>query len=896
MVSSCEFADVARLPRPSDNLAIAVRRLEAGTVISLDTRSLHLNHTVLEGHRFAVLAISPGEDLRSWELPFGRALSPIAPGDYICNRAMLDALAARRVEVALPTEPNFADLVQPYRFDDRNFRPGTQVAGLPRARSFLGYSRPGGRGAGTRNYLVVLGTSSRTSSFARSLAARCADVRVPGIDGIVALAHTEGGGRDQPNNAECVLRTLAGFIVHPNVGAVLAVDYGAEAISNRALQRYMAQHNYPLTYVPHRFMTINGGFEEQLEAGERQLRLWLGHVQAERRLVSLRHLRLALQCGGSDAFSGISGNPLAAWSAREVIRAGGAANLAETDELIGAEGDVLQNVRDLETARRFLTMVERFKERVAWHGESCEGNPSGGNRFRGLYNIVLKSIGAAMKRHRDVRLDYCIDYGEPMTSGGFYFMDSPGNDLESIAGQVAAGCNAIYFVTGNGSITNFPFVPTIKIVTTTPRFELLSADMDVNAGAYQDGTSMEDLGTALFDLTLDIAGGRSSKGEAAGHSQVQIWRNWSQTDRSQLDQLRAAVAPTGSPVSTAHESSPVRHFEVLSSECGAASDQVGLVLPTSLCSGQIAKLLVDRLNKQRVGFDKGLSRFAALVHTEGCGVTGLGAQALYTRAMVSYLSHPLVRCALLLEHGCEKTHNDFMRNELAARGIDADSFGWASVQSDGGIEKVGTVVEEWFRGTLASRAPATVERATLAALRVGIAASGILPDDVALTLARLTRWLTSAGATVVLPDKGPLLDSQIYVEETFLKGRPSATLAHGATAMGTGCFVMETPTAHWTENLTGLGAAGTEMVLVHVSEHPMQGHPLVPLVQVSATPRIQEIYSDDLDLMLTGPTCKWTQALLDLLVGVGSRCHSVRAMTQENTDFQLTRGSLGVSM
>ena len=144
---------------------------------------------------------------------------------------------------------------------------------------------------------------------------------------------------------------------------------------------------------------------------------------------------------------------------------------------------MLKNLRDAATAQRFLMMVERFKERVAWHGESCEGNPSGGNKFRGLYNIVLKSIGAAMKRHPDVRLDYCIEYGERMRAGGYYFMDSPGNDLESIAGQVAAGCNAIYFVTGNGSITNVPFVPPLTIVTTTPRYDLLAADMDVNAGA-----------------------------------------------------------------------------------------------------------------------------------------------------------------------------------------------------------------------------------------------------------------------------------------------------------------------------------------------------------------------------------------------------------------------------
>ena len=112
--------------------------------------------------------------------------------------------------------------------------------------------------------------------------------------------------------------------------------------------------------------------------------------------------------------------------------------------------------------------------RAERHGASAEGNPSGGNNYRGLYNIALKSLGAARKKDPDVRLDEVLDYAQPMHERGYYFMDSPGNDLESIAGQVASGCNLILFITGNGSITNFPFVPTLKFVTTTGRFELLA--------------------------------------------------------------------------------------------------------------------------------------------------------------------------------------------------------------------------------------------------------------------------------------------------------------------------------------------------------------------------------------------------------------------------------------
>ena len=273
------------------------------------------------------------------------------------------------------------------------------------------------------------------------------------------------------------------------------------------------------------------------------MRGWLAPVNAMTRSTEpASELKIALQCGGSDAFSGISGNPLAAWVAKEIMQYGGSANLAETDELIGAEAYILDRVRDLDTARKFVRFVERFKTWTGWHGQSAAGNPSGGNVYRGLYNIYLKSLGAAAKRHPDVRVDSVIDYGERMREPGYYFMDSPGNDLESIAGQIAAGCNMIFFVTGNGSITNFPFVPTIKIVTTSARYRLMPDEMDVNAGAYLDGTPLEELGRSTLRLTIEVASGRLSVGEKAGHSQVQFWRDWQQTSAVNVDTIRGEHA------------------------------------------------------------------------------------------------------------------------------------------------------------------------------------------------------------------------------------------------------------------------------------------------------------------------------------------------------------------
>lgn len=897
--------EISRTPLPGDNVAIATRRLDAGTRIATDDGEFDLDHTVLEGHRFAIEHIAEGGNLLSWNLPFGVALTAIAPGQYVCNEGMLHALNGRSIDFALPNQPNFADKIEPYQLDEAGFQPGEPDIRYREDRTFLGYHRPGGRGVGTRNTIVLLGTTSRTGGYVRQLAARLSSLSddYPNIDGIVPVAHTEGGSTMNqdgvPNNTELLLRTLAGFMVHPNVGAVLAVDYGLEPITNAMLRDYMLENGYALEDVPHEFLSLSGGFDANLETGEELVRGWLDTVNAtERTPESLAHLKIALQCGGSDAFSGISGNPLASWVAREVIRYGGAANLAETDELIGAEPYALLKVRDLETARAFLATIERFKERVSWHGHTAEGNPSGGNKYRGLYNIVLKSIGAAMKRHPDVRLDYVIDYGAPMEQPGYYFMDSPGNDLESVAGQVAAGCNMIFFVTGNGSITNFPFVPTLKYVTTSQRYRLLRRDMDINAGAYLDGTPMDELGAETLDTTVRVASGERSVGEKAGHAQTQIWRDWQQTSTDNLEALQNKPQPLGAPIAIQTEGAETSdiQFPVYDTARGPVTDQLGLILPTSLCSGQIALMTAKAFNERGLAEEFGLSRFVALAHTEGCGSSSGESENLYARTMVGYVSHPLVRHCLLLEHGCEKTHNDYMLHEIEQTGIDPDALGWASVQLDGGIEAVMEKMERWFGEQARADGPLSRGSAGVEALRLGLLTAGPVSASAAEALAALTRTVVAAGGTIVVPENAPLLSLPAYRDSVLTAPTVMPSLAYGQHMEAGGFHIMETPTTHWVETLSGLGATGVEIVLTHVGEHPVQSHPLVPVLQLTADEGVEARFGADLDLVLAGESGGWSSQMLALVAAVIAGEITPQLHGQGNIDFQITRGLLGVSM
>jgi altronate dehydratase len=929
-----DFREIGRLPAPGDNVAIATRRLEAGTRFSYEGSEFEIPHTVLEGHRFAVEPIGEGEDLLSWGLPFGRALGDIEPGDYACNEKILRVLRERfgtspgrgedagpegtsdqgggrvpggyrKMDLCLPERPNFRDAeLEPYVLDEETFRPGEQVPLYGESRTFTGYRRGGDRGVGTRNYVVLLGVTSRLTGFVRALEWKMNGVSdaYENIDGIVCVAHTEGGEERTPNNLNLLLRTLSGFMVNPNVGAVLVLDQGGEgAVTNEMLRSYAKEHGYPLDDVPHGFVSLGGSFRADLEQAKSVVGDWLEEVNAVRRTQEpLSELKIGLQCGGSDAFSGVSANPLVGWVTREVVCHGGIVNLAETDELIGAERYVLKKVKDVETARRFLGTVERFKERVGWHGHTAEDNPSGGNNFRGLYNISIKSIGAARKKDPDVRVDHVIEYAQRMREGGFYFMDSPGNDLESVAGQVASGANMIFFTTGNGSITNFPFVPTIKVVTTTGRYHLLSKDMDVNAGAYLDGKPMDDLGREMFERTITAASGEKTVGERAGHAQVSIWRDWKQTSADNLEDIMSVPEPSGEPLPVAGPMDVPGvefSFDALKTERGPAADQVGLVMPTSLCSGQIARRIANRLNERAAGFaeDK-VTRFVALPHTEGCGVSAGAAETIYSRTMLGHLANPAVRFGLLLEHGCEKTHNDYFRNRLEEAGLDPNRFGWASVQLDGGIESVVAKVEDWFADTLEDAGDLEHQTAGPGSLRLALHAAGPVSDEAATSMAEVTLVVVRSGGTVVLPERSAVLSSPAYLE-AVLGDRPvESTLAYGQAARKSGLHVMEAPTDHWVETATGLGATGVEVMLAHVVGHPLQAHRMIPLVQVSSDAQTLRDHAEDLDVLLEDDSSGWTARTLETVAAVASREYTPRLFKAGNTDFQFTRGLLGVSM
>ena len=162
----------------------------------------------------------------------------------------------------------------------------------------------------------------------------------------------------------------------------------------------------------------------------------------------------------------------------------------------------------------------------------------------------------------------------------------------------------------------------------------------------------------------------------------------------------------------------------------------------------------------------------ALAHTEGCGFSGGHTGDLYVRTVLGYLRHPQAAETLLLEHGCEKTHNDYFRHELEANGLDLDRFGWASIQLDGGIDAVLDKVDGWFAQRLAEADPPERTMADISAVRIGLLSAGEPPASVSRQFGRLAAAIAAGGGTVVLPENSPLLSARAFLDES-IERRPA---------------------------------------------------------------------------------------------------------------------------
>lgn len=480
---------------PSDNVVTATRALPAGHAID-DVVTTGL---IPSGHKIATRPIAAGQEVRKYAQFIGLASKDIAPGDHVHSHN----LEFRSTDVA-------------YEFGT-DLRP-VEAAHQGGRDTFMGYRRSNGR-VGTRNYIAIVTSVNCSATAARRIADHFTPDRLapyPNIDGVVAFVHGTGCGMQGDGEGfEALQRVMWGYARHPNHAGVLMVGLGCEMNQIDWLLEAYGLKQGPTFQV----MNIQNvaGLGRTIETGIRKVEAMLPIANAAQRTeCPASELMVALQCGGSDAWSGVTANPALGYACDLLTAQGGTGVLGETPEIYGAEHLLTRRAADRETGEKLIGLVEWWKDYTARNRGSMDNNPSPGNKKGGLTTILEKSLGAAAKGGT-TPLTGVYKYAEPVTAKGFTFMDTPGYDPASVTGQIAGGCNLVVFTTGRGSAFGSKPAPTIKVATNAELYKRMPDDMDVNAGEVLSGrVTLEEKGRGIYELILRVASGEVSKSEAQG--------------------------------------------------------------------------------------------------------------------------------------------------------------------------------------------------------------------------------------------------------------------------------------------------------------------------------------------------------------------------------------------
>ena len=477
----------------ADNVVIAMRRLAMGEAIAGE--DVAAAEPIPSGHKAAVRPIRAGELVRKYGQVIGAATRDIAPGAHVHthNLAMSEA------------------------------RGGGGGRGRQRQEApqfFDGYRRASGK-VGVRNYLGVLTSVNCSATVARRIAEAAERSGLlddyPGIDGVAPITHASGCGMAGSGEGFDILRrTLWGTAANPNFGGVLLVGLGCEVLQIGRLKA-----DYGLTDdATFQSFTIQdtGGTRRAIEEGLARLTAMLPRVGAARRAPTpASELVLGLQCGGSDAWSGVTSNPALGVASDRLVGLGGTVILSETPEIYGAEHLLIARAETPAVADKLRARLAWWEDYTRRNGAEMDNNPSPGNKAGGLTTILEKSLGAVAKAGGSALCDV-VQYAEPIVGRGLVFMDSPGFDPCSATGQVASGATMIAFTTGRGSAFGCKPSPSIKLSSNTEIYRRMHEDIDVDCGPIATGeASIEAKGAEILGYLLEVASGRKSKSEALGY-------------------------------------------------------------------------------------------------------------------------------------------------------------------------------------------------------------------------------------------------------------------------------------------------------------------------------------------------------------------------------------------
>ena len=529
---------------PRDNVLVALTTLDLGTHVRLGSTTCMVTQTIPAKHKMALVDLKPGDIVFMYGMVVGEAVEAIPRGGLLTTGNIRhragDYTAARHPSThALPDSSPWA------------------------GRTFMGYQRADGQ-VGTRNYWIVLplvfcenrnienmrealeeelGYGRAKSGYRRhvreliqrqgngdsllEVAASAKLERVfPNLDGVRFLPHQGGcGGTRQDSQALCGL--LAGYIHNPNVAGATVLSLGCQhaqaSILMEELRARDPQLRKPVLIIDQQSAGKESALMEQ--ALDKTFAALAEANRAERASAPLSALTVALQCGGSDGFSGITANPTVGFVSDLLVGAGGTTMLSEFPELHGVEQELINRCKTDELAQRFSGLMQAYAASARAVNSDFAFNPSPGNIRDGLITDAIKSAGAARKGGESP-VSGVLDFPEYVTARGFNLQCTPGNDVESVTAQVGAGSNIVLFTTGLGTPTGNPIAPVVKISTNSAMAERMSDIIDFDAGGIVRGEStIKESAEKLLELTIQVASGeRLTKSELNGQNDFIPWK------------------------------------------------------------------------------------------------------------------------------------------------------------------------------------------------------------------------------------------------------------------------------------------------------------------------------------------------------------------------------------
>jgi altronate hydrolase len=483
-----------------DSVAILFEDAAEGTVLPVPGGAVELREPIQKGHKAAVKPIAAGEHVFKFGYSIGVAQKDIEPGEWVHTHNLKSGLQGI---LAYKYEPEAA----------------TPKPAINATASFQGYVRANGD-VGIRNEIWIINTVGCINKTCELLA-RMAQNRYGGrgIDGVQHFSHPYGCSQ-LGDDLSYTQKLLASLARHPNAAGVLVLGLGCENNQISLFKQVIGD------YDPNRikFMAAQE-VSDELEQGLELLDELVGYAETmKRQPVPVSRLKVGLKCGGSDGFSGITGNPLVGAFSDLLIEQGGTSILTEVPEMFGAETILMNRAKDESVFEKTVSLVNDFKQYFINHGQEVYENPSPGNKAGGISTLEEKSLGCTQKGGTSQVVDV-LPYGEPVKYNGLNLIQSPGNDQVSVTALSAAGAHIVLFTTGRGT----PFggaVPTVKISTNSDLAQRKKNWIDFNAGQLVEGTQMETLKQELFDYVLQLASGEvQTNNERNGFREIAIFKD-----------------------------------------------------------------------------------------------------------------------------------------------------------------------------------------------------------------------------------------------------------------------------------------------------------------------------------------------------------------------------------